>query len=709
VLVRVLLLGSGVAGWALLLSTTAWAQAPVAETLAPVEVEAPAVDSARYRESVAADRVDSTAAMTDVPGGALLDNGGISGQTQYRGLAGFRNDVRIDGMGITSGGPNWMDPPLHYAPGAMVESLTVTRGIPSVADSVDHIGTVVDATTKRGDYGDGEDYAFGGRLTSTLRSVDNGHAVGGRAQVANEHNRIGVTGVTDQASDVRTPFGRIRASSHDREQYGLDFAHRTARGETTGFVRHQNTGTTGNPVLPLDIDFFDTTLAQLDNESTWGDTTVESRVSLNHVEHRMANFKLRPAPDFSPLNGNKRDPRFIRARSQGYGGEIDVHHPMAGGTLSGGLDGNFEQHDARVGNPANDAFFVDAFEGIRRDTYSAYGQWEGPLSERWNGELGARYTRVVTDADDGGVAPGLPQPAQNLAAGFASADRRRTDDNIDVVAQLSRTLSERWRLHAGVGRKTRSPYYLERYAYIPLEATAGLADGNNHIGDIGLEPEVAYEFNLGADFAGQRLTFSPQVYYRRINDYITGVPVDDTPNTVDSDIERVSAVNGDPTPLRYANVEAEIYGADIAASYIINADWQLDAGAGYTRGKRTDIDADLYRIAPASGRVALTYDRDDWRFRITQRYVAQQRHISDSHNDVRTADPRTAGYALTDVSAAYRVTDRVTVSAGIDNLFNKGYRDFLSGFNRVNDSDIGVGERLPGAGRNAYVTLDARF
>lgn len=688
----------------------AWSQsADAIRSLEPIDVRDTVPASRAQTRAPRAARADAAAAVSDVPNGALLNNGGISGQTQYRGLSGYRNAVRIDGMGIASGGPNWMDPPLHYAPAALVEKVTVTRGIPSVAESVDRIGTVIEAETDRGRYGDGAGFELGGRLSSTIRSVDNGHSVGGRAQIANENTRIGLSGATDQASDTKTPFGAIRASSLDRDQFGVDFGHRNRMGETTGFVRHQDTGRTGNPALPLDIEFFDTTLAQLGHETTVGETTIEARVSFNDVDHRMTNFALREAPDFSPLNGGAPDRRFIDAHSQGYGAQIDVDHPAFGGTLSGGVDLDLTEHDATVRNPDNARFFVDAFDDIRRDTYSLYGQWVGPLAERWTGELGGRYTRVDMATGDGGVAAGLPQPAQNLAAAFGAADKRRTDDNVDLVAKLSRTLNDRWSAYAGMARRTRSPSYIERYAYIPLEATAGLADGNNHVGDIDLEPEVAYEINLGTEFEGRRLTFSPQVFYRRVDDYISGVAVDDTPGTIDSDVERVSNVNGDPTPLRYANVDAELYGVDVAAGYAISDAWRVDAGAGYTRGRRTDTDDDLYRIAPATLRTGLTWDRHDWRVSLTQRYVFEQNRVSETHADARLADPETAGYVLTDIAAAYRLTREMTLTVGIDNLFDKGYRDFLAGYNRAGGGDIAVGERLPGAGRNAYMSLNARF
>lgn len=686
--------------------------APVAAAtaaLAPVSVEGQANNRHTVTPPLRNSVSDSAAALNETPGGALVNNGGISGEVAFRGMSSYRNQTHIDGMGVTSGGPNWMDPPLHYAPAALVESLSVTRGIPSVADSIDSIGTTVNAKTRTGGYGNDADYQSHGFLSSTVRSVDNGHSVAGGAWLANQSSRLGLTGATDHASDRRTPYGRIRASSYGRDQVGVNFAHRNQYGETSGFVRRQSTGDTGNPDLPLDVHFFRTWLAELKNVTTLGETTLTSQVDFNHVEHEMDNYILRPAPDFSPLNGSKDDPRFIRARSQGYSVKLAAEHPLFDGTLSGGFDGRWAQHDAFVGNPDMPAFGADPFDSVRRDYYSTFGQWKGGLGGPYSGEIGVRYTHVVTNAGPGGVAASLPKPAQNLAGEFAARNRRKTDDNVDVVAKLARSLGSQWSVQGAIARRTRSPYYLERYGYIPLQATAGLADGNNYVGNINLKPEVAYEADLGLTFTGDRLSFSPNVYYHRINHYITGVAYDASPGTIDSDVERVSRVNGDPTPLRYANVEAEIYGADMAAGYRLSNAWQLNGGASYTRGKRTDTNDDLYRISPARLRLGVVYDHADWRLSARERYVFQQHHIAQSHLDAKVGSPRTGGYALTDVSAQYRATEHVSLTVGIDNLFNRRYRDFMSGYNRAGGSSSPLGSRLPGAGRNAYATLEASF
>jgi len=64
---------------------------------------------------------DAAALAARLPGAALIDNGALSGQVQYRGLFGPRVAVAINGQRFASGGPNLMDPPLHYAPAPLLD------------------------------------------------------------------------------------------------------------------------------------------------------------------------------------------------------------------------------------------------------------------------------------------------------------------------------------------------------------------------------------------------------------------------------------------------------------------------------------------------------------------------------------------------------------------------------------------------------------
>ncbi len=75
---------------------------------------------------------DSAGLVARLPGAALIDNGGLSGQVQYRGLFGDRVLIRVNSQRFHSGGPNAMDPPLHYAPMPLVGRVEVDRGISPV-------------------------------------------------------------------------------------------------------------------------------------------------------------------------------------------------------------------------------------------------------------------------------------------------------------------------------------------------------------------------------------------------------------------------------------------------------------------------------------------------------------------------------------------------------------------------------------------------
>ncbi len=79
-------------------------------------------------------------------------------------------------------------------------------------------------------------------------------------------------------------------------------------------------------------------------------------------------------------------------------------------------------------------------------------------------------------------------------------------------------------MEVGFARKTRSPSYQERYIWIPLSATGGLADGRNYIGTIDLKPEVSYQAELGFDWQHDAVCFAPRLLYRYVEDYIQRTP-----------------------------------------------------------------------------------------------------------------------------------------------------------------------------------------
>lgn len=195
---------------------------------------------------------DITYLTARTPGGARIGNGELSGQMQYRGLFGERLNLRVDGQRFASGGPNLMDPVFHYAPAPLVAAVVIDRGVSPVSAGPGLAGGA-DAVFKRVDYATGDDLRFGYDLTAGGRSVNESISAGGVAGVANAVWRANLLAAWEEGSDTEFGNGVIGGTAFERGVYGLSAGARTGLGEFTIDLRRQNTGPSGNPPFPMDI------------------------------------------------------------------------------------------------------------------------------------------------------------------------------------------------------------------------------------------------------------------------------------------------------------------------------------------------------------------------------------------------------------------------------------------------------------------------
>ncbi|MEM8845041.1 MAG: TonB-dependent receptor [Pseudomonadota bacterium] len=655
---------------------------------------------------------DTATAMKQVPGGNVHGNGQISGQTYYRGVFGPRMNVLIDGRNIESGGPNWMDPPLHYAPNTLVESIEVQRGIDSISNG-STIGTTVDVKLKSSNFTDSEEFSTEADLAVSGHSVDTGYNAGAIIGVSNDTHRFHITGSRDDGNSYRTGDSRISGTEYERDSVGAGYGFQFNDSHEISFdARYVGSKDTGTPALPLDLDFFH---SQFYNSRYAGEVNnflVEIDIYHTEIDHRMNNFELRDPPDFNigpnPPPFQDEDRRVVNVDSKDTGAKLALTHDLYAGEITFGVNASSSEHGSVVTDPDFDAFRVVNFNDAEADYYGAFTEWNGTVNNI-DVEIGIRYQRVETDADDVSITPVILVPAVRLADAFNASDRSQTDNNIDWVIKGIIPVSDELNFVAGYARKTRSPSYIERYGWIPLNVNAGLGDGNNYVGDVDLDPEWSNQFELGLQWADNRAFINPSVYYQRINNYIQGVPTDDP------DVVFVSSLNGDPTPLQFANVDAEIYGIDTDWGYQLNDQWGLSGQASYIRGKRKDISDNLYNIAPPTASLAITRFFGNGSATIEGVAVARQTKISDTITDdplnPNNSNSETAGYGLINVFGEYNPVSlpNTAFQVGVENLLDREYTDHLNGFNRANGNGFTIGERLPGPGINAFVTFEVAF
>ncbi len=693
---------------------------------------------------------DSAALLGRVPGGNVVNNGGLSGQVQYRGLFGARLSTSVDGQVIAPGGPNWMDPPLHYAPKALLESLDVQRGISSVSLGPG-IGGTVQANLKTSVFSDSAAWKFSGNVVADGHTVDEGGGGGGILSIANNRHRFHVLGTYETGDDFDFPGGTVRASEYERWAVGAGYGIKLGDSELSLSYRHHETGPTGNPPFPLDIALFDSEFFKGEFKTEIDQAKVTLRVTYSDIIHRMDNFTTRPRPAGTPRIE-------VPASGDSIGFLASVAHPLWGGEVHLGVDGYRTQNNATVTQPDNTGFAIGTFNDAQINRTGTFVEWAGDLTPRDELEVGVRYDYVSTDADDAfiGSSPPVPPPVVGLVGAFNASDRSRQDHNVDAVVKYERKVSKKLALSVGGARKVRSPSYIERYGFLPIEVTAGLADGNNTIGDVALEPETAYIADAGIDWNGEKTYLALRGFYNRIDDFIQSTPFDDTPTTLEasidpntailspltpagaaaffaqfdgpggiapnSPVEIVSLVNGDATPLQFANVDAVLFGMDLAFGAVVSDDFMgtggqllFDSIVTYVRGKRRDIDDDLYRVTPARSVLTLGYERSTWRIAAEGVLVAAQSNVSLTNGELPTD-----GYQLLNLYGEWRPLDGVRIAAGIENVTNAFYQQHLAGYNRIPGSDVALfrpnpfaaldpNGRIPGSGIGGFLQVGYRF
>lgn len=636
---------------------------------------------------------DGAAFIAKVPGAALVANGPLSGQVQMHGLFGERILLRINGQRFATGGPNAMDPAMHYAPAALIDRIEVARGISPVRDGPG-LGGGVNTMLKQVGFGDGAQFAPQVDITSQYRSADDSVAVGGVAGLASEKLRFGAIASWEEGSNVRSPIGKIAGTSHRRGLFGLQAGMRMGANELSVEYRRQETGVSGNPSFGMDIIYFHTDFAQMGFKGELADgVKLEANARYSGVSHRMNNFTLRK-------------PSMMKRVSDTYADTMGADVALVLGSVSRHvrIGADFEQIDKGyvTFNPDMVTNLVHPLDHAGSDRVGGFVEWRtgaGPVEA----ELGVRV-------DHHGAKTGVPRygdaisaDQKALAKAFATTDRDWSGTTVDASMRLWADLGE-FTPRVTLARKTRAPSLVERFAWLPTEASGGLADGNIYVGTANLKPETAWIAELGFDWTGGSAYARPVVYYRRIDDFIQGVPYDSTPGVIDSQVETVASIGGDSTPLRWANTDAEIWGADLAFGTKLVGPLRMDGVASYVRGKRRDIADNLYRIAPANGRVALTWEMPRWSVSVEGQATARQNKVARSNNEARTG-----GHFLVNLSGHWLVREGLRLDLGVENLFDRYYEEHLAGYNRNSGSIIAVGKRLPGTGRSAFARLRLAF
>ncbi|MCX7554184.1 TonB-dependent receptor [Marinicella sp. S1101] len=634
---------------------------------------------------------DTSEVLRKMPGANVNQNGPLSGIAQYRGLFGSRVNVQSGDVQVVESCSNSMDAAMSHVPASMVDAVVLQRGISSVTAGVETIGGVINVVPKKFDTGsDG----FSGQLSLGHATGNDGTIAATNLQYGRNAHAVALGLDFEDGNNYAIPTGKNNFTGLNRKYYTFSYLYDEGS-NTLGFNSNYNdTGETGTPALPMDIIYAkgginDINFNRILNEKWQLNTTA----SVQSTDHLMNNFSFRD----QTLAAQRAS--YTEVNRQAFSLEIARKHN--GTDLIIGIDYDDQDNQADIFNPNNANFRITNFD-TNKTRISLYSEYSRKLNDKNRIIFGLRHTNNEADANQVSSSVAMMdnqmgQLHRTLQDRFNSAERNKTDNNTDFTFTWLQSIHADMQLEYGFGIKNRAPTHQERYLWLPLEATAGLADGRQYLGNLDLDSERAYQFELGLNYQTESITVAPHIFYHRINDYIQG-----TPNTI---------MPAPPGVLRFSNVDAELYGFDIEWTWQIGENLSFRNVINYVRGKRTDIDDNLYRIAPINTWANLSYQRNRWQWDIDILAALEQDKVA-----VTNSERSTPGFGIMHTSFTYSVDTASQIKLSINNLFDKLYYHHTNGFNR-NNTNIDVGFdpnnlqafRLPGEGRNVQLSYQINW
>ncbi|MFJ4064965.1 TonB-dependent receptor [Pseudomonas sp. NPDC089996] len=223
-------------------------------------------------------------------------------------------------------------------------------------------------------------------------------------------------------------------------------------------------------------------------------------------------------------------------------------------------------------------------------------------------------------------------------------------------------------------------------------------------GNPGLEPEKSksYETGLRGNFdAGN---FDVAVFYNKYRDFI------DEDAVQSANLETTFQANN----IKHATIKgAEVKGRLNLDHFGAPQGLYTQASIAYANGRNDDNGQPLNSVNPLTGVFGLGYEQPNYGGLLSWTLVKRKTRVDDTTffaPDGQSSQFRTPGYGVLDLSGFYKVTDDVTVNAGLYNLTDKKYWQWDSVRGYDGQGEAGVTQpanldRLTMPGRNFAVNV----
>lgn len=668
---------------AVVTACAAWSQIPSAEDLETKsrrESYQEGLEVREIRESAARDLGE---ALAKIDGITMLRKGAIANDIVLRGLGSNNLNVLIDGARIYGACPGHMDPAAFHVDFAEVERVEVTKGGFDVLNQ-GGLGGTVNVIRKRS--------GPGFHLTPSLQwgrwgywnPALNGSAGNERLEVSGGYSyreaapyrdgrgarmtegagyRPGLVG--DDAYRIQTGWGAVRFSPRRNQSGELSYT-------------RQDGANILYPYLQMDApyDIADRLNASYEvREMPGAVRRVRVQTYYTTVRHWMTDEKRTSSAMALDVFGMG---TFARTRAAGGRVEMELARGVEAGVES------YQRNWNAVNSMRMPAMMMDQNIVPNMDTTvtGAYVDGSRQVGERLRVGGGVRVDTALMETRG--------SANLNLYEAYKGTPALKARDTAPSAnGRVAVGLTSALELTAGVAASLRLPDAQERFFNQKRS-------GSDWVGNPSLRPSRSGEANLGLNYRRKGLFVKPSLYWNSVGDFIA----------VHNQARQMMRPGVMNTLARsYANVDARLYGGEVSSGWSSGARWLLSAGAAYTRGSKQArpelgiYNTNLAEIAPLTARSSARYGRRLWFAEVEGLAKGRQSRV-----DTDLKELPTPGYATMNLRFGVHA-GRVTVTTGVENVFDRWYMQHLSYLR----DPFRTGARVAEPGRNGFVSVSYSF
>ncbi|WP_301816960.1 TonB-dependent copper receptor [Neisseria maigaei] len=595
---------------------------------------------------------DGADLLQSVPNMSIIRKGGSSGDPLFRGLGGSRLAINADDQFVYGGCSNRMDPPTSYIHPSTFDEVVVTKGPQTVTQGMGLISGSVHFVRKDPTFHE-QPYSFNGSTTlgnSGRRDAFFEAGAGGKYGYA----RLNVS--HNESDDYKDGAGNRVHSNFKRDSQMVQLGVTPTENTTIAGTYERSRGKAAYADRMMDGSKFDrdawnVRISQR-NITPWL-SEIEARYGSSEIDHVMDTYSLRPVG----MMGK----RAMNPKRRTDTGNLKATFDWDNVNLQTGIDYMRDRHTERSGD---EKFTEKAYAPTQSfNQLGGFAELAWQRTDKQKLIAGLRHDKVTA------VYETYPNSDPNrtikypLTSGFFRFEQ--TAGNT--------------KYYAGLGVAQRSPDYWERNR------------------DEDLKKETNRQIDAGMIWNKGNLHLAASLFAGKIRDYIL--------------IEQHMMHHGGHVMTMARNIDATRFGGELEAKWQFAPSWSISSNLAYTRGKNMTDNLPLAQTPPLEWNNTLAFDNGKFSAGALWKVVAKQNRYAKGQGNIIGQDiGASAGFGVLSVNAGWKFNKYATLQAGVDNVFNKTYAEFVSRSGGFVDPAAGIKTtRVNEPGRTAWLRLQAKF